>query len=65
VDAIRGYGGLITFCEPVIAARDTAAAEIEQRTGAHFVPPYNYGPTIAGQGTQALEFLEQARTAVY
>lgn len=60
VDAIRGYGGIITPCAPTMEARESTAAEVEQRTGAAFIPPYNYGPTICGQGTIALEFLQQA-----
>ncbi|CAL5225445.1 g8263 [Coccomyxa viridis] len=59
VDAIRGYGGIITPCAPTMEARESTAAEVEQRTGAAFIPPYNYGPTICGQGTIALEFLQQ------
>ena len=60
VDAIKGYGGIITPCAPTMEARESTAAEVEQRTGAAFIPPYNYGPTICGQGTIALEFLQQA-----
>ena len=51
--------GIITLCETSLSAREEAAAAIQKATGAHFIPPYNYGPTISGQGTQALEFLEQ------
>ncbi|BDA40644.1 Serine racemase [Coccomyxa sp. Obi] len=57
--AVEGYGGLITWCEPSVDARESAAAAIQQKTGATLVPPYNYGPTICGQGTMALELLEQ------
>ena len=63
VDAIKGYGGIITPCAPTMEARESTAAEVEQRTGASFIPPYNYGPTICGQGTIALEFLQQASHA--
>ncbi len=58
-DAVEGYGGLITWCEPSVEARESTAAAIQQKTGATLVPPYNYGPTICGQGTMALELLEQ------
>lgn len=47
------------FCEPTLAAREAACAEVQQRTGATLVPPYNYGPVIAGQGTIALELMQQ------
>lgn len=55
VDAIKGYGGIITSCAPTMEARESTAAEVQQQTGATFIPPYNYGPTICGQGTIALE----------
>lgn len=40
-------------------AREQTATQIQCQTGAILIPPYNYGPTISGQGTMALEFLEQ------
>jgi threonine dehydratase len=59
-DAIKHYGGIITPCAPTMEARESIAAEVQAQTGATFIPPYNYGPTICGQGTIALEFLQQA-----
>ncbi|PNW82207.1 hypothetical protein CHLRE_06g278101v5 [Chlamydomonas reinhardtii] len=59
VDAVRAYGGTLYFCEPTVDAREAKCAEVAATTGATLVPPYNYGPVIAGQGTIALEFLEQ------
>lgn len=35
------------------------AVQVQERTGAAFVPPYNDGAVMSGQGTIALEFLEQ------
>jgi threonine dehydratase len=58
-DAVRSYGGQITECEPNIAAREAAAAEVIRRTGAHLVHPYNDERVIAGQGTAAIELLEE------
>jgi threonine dehydratase len=58
--AVEAYGGKITLCEPNIASRETTAAAIMQQTGAHLVHPYNDVRVIAGQGTAALELLEQA-----
>ena len=59
MDAITGYGGIITQCEPNLEAREAGAASVQQQTGASLIPPYNYGPVIAGQGTMGLELLEQ------
>ena len=57
--AVVGYGGQITFCEPTLAARETTLANIAERTGAMVVHPYNDERVIAGQGTAALELLEE------
>lgn len=57
--AVEAYGGKITECEPNMASREATAAEVMKRTGAHLVHPYNDPRVIAGQGTAALELLEQ------
>ena len=59
LDAVKAFGGRLTLCDPTMEAREAACQKIQDETGAHFVPPYNYGETICGQGTIALEFLEQ------
>jgi threonine dehydratase len=56
--AVEGYGGKITFCEPDQASREAACAEVVRTTGATLVHPYNDDRVIAGQGTAALELLE-------
>src|SRR5580658_9780654 len=58
-EAVRFYGGQITECEPNIASREAVVAEVVRRTGAHLVHPYNDARVIAGQGTAALELLEE------
>jgi threonine dehydratase len=57
--AVEAYGGRITECAPNIAAREAAAAAVMQQTGAHLVHPYNDIRVMAGQGTAALELLEE------
>jgi threonine dehydratase len=59
IRAVEAYGGKITFSEPTIASRQVTAAAIMQQTGAHLVHPYNDVRVIAGQGTAALELLEE------
>jgi threonine dehydratase len=56
--AVEGYGAEITYCEPNQAAREAAAQAILDRTGAHFIHPYDDYRIIAGQGTAAKELLE-------
>ncbi len=58
VDAVRNYRGEITFCEPTLEAREQTAARVLEETGAVFVHPYDDPRIIAGQGTAALELLE-------
>jgi threonine dehydratase len=56
--AVAGYGGQITFCAPTLEAREATLRRIYERTGAKVVHPYNDERVIAGQGTAALELLE-------
>lgn len=58
-DAVRGYGGRITECEPSTSSREAVFAEVQEATGADFVHPYNDPRVIAGQGTCSAEMLEQ------
>lgn len=57
-NAVAGYGGRITFCEPTLEARESTMERIRLDTGATVVHPYDDERVIAGQGTAALEFLE-------
>jgi threonine dehydratase len=57
--AVAGYGGQITFCEPTLQARESTTEKIVKETGATIVHPYNDYRVIAGQGTAALELLEE------
>ena len=58
-DAVRGYGGIITECEPSTSSREAVFAEVQAETGAEFVHPYNDPRVIAGQGTCSKELMEQ------
>ena len=58
-DAVRGYGGTITECEPSTTSREAVFAEVQARTGGNFVHPYNDPRVIAGQGTCSKELMEQ------
>lgn len=66
VAAIEAYGARVVYCDPSMDAREAA---MQAELGAHaagaqptFVPPYNGAATIAGQGTIALELLQQLRS---
>ena len=56
--AVRRYGGDIVLCEPTLAAREATARQVMERTGAAFIHPYDDWRVMAGQGTTAIELLE-------
>jgi threonine dehydratase len=58
-DAVRGYGGVITECEPSTSSREAVFAEVQARTGGEFVHPYNDPRVISGQATCSRELLDQ------
>jgi threonine dehydratase len=60
-DAVRGYGGMITECEPSTSSREQVFAQVQAETGADFVHPYNDPRVIAGQATCSRELLEQVQ----
>jgi threonine dehydratase/serine racemase len=57
--AVEGYGAEVILCEPTLEARQKTADEVQQRTGATFIHPYDHRHIIAGQGTATFEFVEQ------
>ena len=57
-NAVEGYGGIVTLCEPTLEARESAAAALVAQTGGTLIPPFDHADVIAGQGTAALELLE-------
>lgn len=58
--AVKGYGGIITWCEPTLESRESTMQEVVKKTGVTFVPPYNHFHIICGQGTAARELVEEA-----
>jgi threonine dehydratase len=58
--AVEDYGGRVIECEPTLPARETTTAQVQAETRATLIPPYNHADVMAGQGTAALELLEQA-----
>jgi len=58
--AVEGYGAEVIECRPTLEDRERTAAEVVERVGGTLIPPYDHPHVIAGQGTMALELLEQA-----
>jgi threonine dehydratase len=59
VRAVEGYGGRIVFCEPNQRAREEACAAVVAETGATLIHPFENEDVMAGQGTIAVELLEE------
>jgi threonine dehydratase len=56
--AVAGYGGQIVLCEPTLEARERTCQTVIETTGATLIHPYNDYRIVAGQGTAAIELLE-------
>ena len=59
VDAVKGYGAEIFFCEPNQQAREKTLQEVVDRTDAEFIHPYNDYRVITGQATCAKELIDE------
>lgn len=57
VEAVRGYGAEIVFCKQ--SEREETCERVVAETGATLIPPFDDPRIIAGQGTAALELLEE------
>jgi threonine dehydratase len=60
VEATRAHGATIVTYDRLREDREAIGRRISEESGAALVPPYDHPWTIAGQGTAALELLEQA-----
>src|SRR5229473_1186729 len=60
LEATRGYGANVVTYDRFRENRERITAGIIQKTGATLIPPFDHPYIIAGQGTTALELLEQA-----
>lgn len=59
LEAIERAGAILHRCAPTQAAREAMCAEVQRATGAELVHPYADTRVMAGQGTLALELLQQ------
>src|SRR6058998_3628457 len=58
IRAVESYGGHIVFCEPTEKAREATCAEAIKETGATPIHSFENENVVAGQGTAAVELLE-------
>lgn len=62
LDAVRGYGAEVVTYDRLAEDREVIAAGLAAERGLALIPPYDYRNVIAGQGTAALELLEEVGT---
>lgn len=60
LEATRGYGAEVVIYDPDTEDREEIAARIAADRGMSLIPPYDHPHVAAGQGTAALELLEDA-----
>lgn len=58
-NAVKTYGGEIIECESTPQAREATANKIKEEKGASFLHPSNQDEVIYGNGTAAIELLEE------
>jgi threonine dehydratase len=59
VRAVESYGACIVFCEPTQEAREGACADVIAKTGATLIHSFENEDVMAGQGTAAVELVEE------
>jgi threonine dehydratase len=59
VRAVESFGAHVVFCEPTQTAREAACADVIAKTGATLIHSFENEDVMAGQGTAAIELLEE------
>jgi threonine dehydratase len=58
IRAVESYGAKIVLCEPTEQSRETTCADVITKTGATLIHSFENEHVMAGQGTAAVELLE-------
>lgn len=58
IRAVESYSAHVAFCEPTEESRETKCAEVINQTGATLIHSFENEHVIEGQGTAAMELLE-------
>jgi threonine dehydratase len=61
LEATRGYGGEVVTFDRDETSRERLAAEMTAERGMTVIPPYDHKDVIAGQGTAAMELIDEVR----
>ena len=57
--ATEGYGAEVVLYDPATETREAVAAALQAKHDYTLIPPFNHRDVIAGQGTTALELLQE------
>ena len=60
--ATEAYGATVVGYDPEETTREKICRDLENKHGHTLVPPYNHINIVAGQGTAALELLQEVKT---
>ncbi len=58
--ATRAYGAEVVLYDPAHATREAISQDLAAQNGYTLIPPYDHPHVIAGQGTAALELIQEA-----
>ena len=59
IEGTRGYGAEVVLYDRAGRSREEIAAELQRERGMALIPPYDHADVVAGQGTAALELIEE------
>jgi len=59
--ACQSYGAEVVLCEPGNASREQVSRQLREEHGFALIPPFDHPDVIAGQGTAALEMIEEVK----
>ncbi|HIK19335.1 MAG TPA: threo-3-hydroxy-L-aspartate ammonia-lyase [Leptolyngbyaceae cyanobacterium M33_DOE_097] len=62
LEATRSYGAEVVLYDRATQSREAVAQQLATERGLTLIPPFDYPPVIAGQGTVAKELLEEVGT---
>ena len=60
IDATRGYGAEVQLYDRYKGDREAIGRELAEQRGMTMIPPFDHPHVMAGQGTAALELIEEA-----
>ena len=60
IDATRGYGAEVVLYDRYTESREALATKLAEERGMTLIPPFDHPHVMAGQGTAALELIDQA-----